>query len=130
MDGSHVLSEKLFPTTQILNPDSQVVKGSQKHQLGFLYAPKLMDPSVNEKMKPVPIKIGQALIFSLSTVHGSIENRGTRTRWSTDIRVLNALANVDLSSRPDYYESLAVSTVTESARRYFSENAEIFADRL
>ena len=120
MPGSHIFHENHFSTTQIENPDSAVKKGTAKHQLGFLYAPKMMDPSTEEKMKPIPLKIGQALIFSLSIVHGSIENLSNWTRWSTDIRVMNAFAPVDLSARPDYYEPLSSSQVTQQAEEYFS----------
>lgn len=123
MDGSHILSEKLFPTVQIQNPDSEITKGSQKHKMGFPYAPKVLDPSFEANMRPIPLKIGQALFFSLSTLHGSVENRGRNTRWSTDIRVLNALAPVDLSARPQYYERLALTPATASAQQYFVENA-------
>ena len=122
LSGSHVLSEEFFPTVQVQNPDGEVVKGSEKHNLGFLYSPKVMDPSIEEKMQAIPLKVGQALVFSLSTVHGSVENRGAVTRWSSDVRVLNALAPVDLSARPDYYESLCCSSVTACARRYLQAN--------
>ena len=70
MTGSHTLPENHFPTTQIENPDEAVRKGSSKHQLGFLYAPKVMDPSIATDMLAVPLKLGQAIAFSLSTVHG------------------------------------------------------------
>jgi sporadic carbohydrate cluster 2OG-Fe(II) oxygenase len=123
LSGSHVLSEELFPTVQVQNPDGEVVKGSEKHNLGFLYAPKVMDPSIEERMQAIPLKVGQALVFSLSTVHGSIENRGAVTRWSSDVRVVNALAPVDLSARPDYYEPLCSSPVTACARQYIQANA-------
>lgn len=122
ISGSHIFSEDLFPTVQIENPDEQVKKGSLKHQLGFLYAPKLMDPAVEETMQQIPLKVGQALIFSLSTVHGSVINLGEVTRWSIDIRVLNALAPVDLSLRPDYYEPLSFSPITLCAKKYFEAN--------
>lgn len=122
MSGSHILSEKLFPVTQ---ETSSVIKGSEKHKLGFLYAPKLMDPTVEARMRPVPLKVGQILIFSLSTVHGTVVNKGKSTRWSTDVRVMNALAPVDLKDRPDYYEPFHSSVVTATARRYFLENALI-----
>jgi ectoine hydroxylase-related dioxygenase (phytanoyl-CoA dioxygenase family) len=122
MTGSHVFSENLFPTVQVKNPDAEVTKGSAKHQLGFPYAPKLMDEEVKQQMEPIPLKAGQALLFFLSTVHGSIVNRGKRTRWSSDIRVVNALAPVDLSGRPDYYETLSLSAVTACARKYHEAN--------
>lgn len=122
MSGSHILSEELFPITQIQNPDTEVVKGSQKHKLGFLYAPKVMADSVEASMKKIPLKLGQALLFSLSTVHGSVVNSGKFTRWSIDTRVLNAFAPVDLSARPDYYEPLASSPITSCAKKYFAAN--------
>ena len=62
--------------------------------------------------------MGQALVFSLATVHGSTHNGGTTTRWSTDIRMVNALAPVDLSGRPDYYEVLSSSVVSDRARAF------------
>lgn len=120
MSGSHTLPENHFPTTQIENPDEAVRKGSAKHQLGFLYAPKVMDPSVEKDMLAVPLKVGQAIAFSLSTVHGCVVNKGTATRWSTDIRVMNAFAPVDLSARPDYYQPLSSSAVTQQAQDYLA----------
>lgn len=120
--GSHVFSEKMFPTTQMENPDTAVRKGSAKHQLGFLYAPKLMDKEIEKNMEPIALKVGQALVFSLSTVHGSVVNAGNVTRWSIDTRVMNALAPVDLSARPDYYETLCHCPVTAAAKEYFKAN--------
>ncbi|MCB1107770.1 MAG: hypothetical protein KDK76_06720 [Chlamydiia bacterium] len=123
MSGSHTLPENYFPTTQIENPDEAVRKGSAKHQLGFLYAPKVMDSSIAKDMIEVPLKIGQAIAFSLSTVHGCVVNKGVATRWSTDIRVMNTFAPVDLSARPDYYEPLSSSSVSAKANEYFLATA-------
>jgi len=122
LSGSHVHAEESYPTTQIVNPDTAVRKGSEKHQLGFLYAPKVMDPSIGSQMEAIPLKVGQALVFSLSTVHGSLLNTGQISRWSSDMRVMHALAPVDLSARPDYYKSLSYSVVTESAKKYYDAN--------
>lgn len=124
LPGSHIQSEEIYPTHQIVNPDSAVRKGTAKHQLGFLYAPKVMNPSIEEQMVAIPLKVGQALIFSLSTVHGSILNAGPCSRWSSDIRVMNALAPVDLSERPDYYKPISYSVVTESAKKYMYANGK------
>jgi Phytanoyl-CoA dioxygenase (PhyH) len=116
LSGSHLRPESDFPTTQIENPE--VNKGSVRHQLGFLYAPKIIDPSRTVNMQPVPLALGEALIFSLATVHGSIENRGQISRWSSDIRVVNALAPLSPSLKPGYYEKLSSSVVTELANIY------------
>lgn len=116
LSGSHIRPESDFPTTQIENP--QVNKGSVRHQLGFLYAPKIIDPSRTVNMQPVPLALGEALIFSLATVHGSIENRGQVSRWSSDIRVVNTLAPLNPSLKPGYYEKLSSSVVTDLANLY------------
>jgi hypothetical protein len=122
LSGSHIHSEDSYSTTQVENEDKAVRKGTPKHQLGFLYAPKMMDPSIETQMEAIPLKVGQGLIFSLSTVHGSTMNRGSISRWSSDMRIMHALAPVDLSSRPNYYKPLYYSVVTESAKKYFYAN--------
>jgi sporadic carbohydrate cluster 2OG-Fe(II) oxygenase len=124
LSGSHVDSEEKYPTIQIENPDNAIKKGSAKHQLGFLYAPKVMDNSIGNLMEPISLKVGQALVFNLSTVHGSIVNQGKITRWSSDMRIMHAFAPVDLSSRPDYYKPLSYSVVTEAAKKYLQANGK------
>lgn len=123
MTGSHTLPENHFPTKQIKNSDPAVQKGSAKHQLGFLYAPKVMDPLIASETIPIPLKLGQALAFSLSIVHGSVVNKGRITHWSSDIRVMNAFASVDLTARPNYYESLCSSEITLAEKKHFSASA-------
>jgi|ERR1700722_14944026 len=130
LSGSHIHSEENYPTIQIENLDAAVRKGTAKHQLGFLYAPKVMDPSIEKEMEPVPLKVGQALLFSLATVHGSLVNSGTVSRWSSDMRVMHALAPVDLSARPDYYKPLSYSVVTECAKKYFYKNGKETRDNV
>ena len=124
LPGSHIHSEKKYPTHQRINPDKAVRKGTAKHQLGFLYAPKVMGSEVDEQMVAVPLKVGQALVFSLSTVHGSKLNASAISRWSSDIRVMNALSPVDLRERPDYYKPMSYSVVTESAKQYMYANGK------
>ena len=130
LSGSHVHAEERYPTTQKENPDAAVRKGTPKHQLGFLYAPKMMDSSIEKEMEPIPLKIGQALIFSLATVHGSRLNAGPISRWSSDMRVMHALAPVDLSARPDYYKPLSYSVITECANNYFYANGKETRDNV
>lgn len=118
--GSHVRPESDFPTRSFTN--LHVTKGSAVHRLGFLYKPKEIYPSHLKALKPVPALVGQALIFNLSLVHGCVENRSHQTRWSTDIRMVNATAPIDLSSRPKYYEPLCRSPLTEQAQAYYKAN--------
>lgn len=120
LSGSHIRTESDFPFVQTRSAD--VIKGSVKHKLGFPYAPKVMDPEPLKRIRPIPLRIGQVLVFSLSTVHGSVENIGRQCRWSSDMRLVNAFAPMNLSQRPDYYEPLSRSVVSEQAQRYLAAN--------
>lgn len=122
LPGSHVLPESAFPTMSEPSPD--VVKGSVKHKLGFLYAPKKIAPASvpEDRLKAVAISVGEVLIITLSTLHGSEQNNSNVTRWSSDIRLKHALAPVDLSMRPTYYEPFNRSAITEAAARYLKNN--------
>lgn len=123
VSGSHVEADAAYPWTSASGKG--VTPGSPKHQLGFSYAPKLLDPALAERSEPVPLAFGQALLFSLSLVHGGASNAGNTTRFSTDIRVVNAFAPIEWnhSVHPDYYLPLSESPVTRMAKRYFDANA-------
>ena len=110
ISGSHV------------SPD--VAIRSPRHQLGFPYAPRLLDPLLVERAEPVPLAVGQALVFGLSLVHGHGINAGSRTRFSTDIRVVNSLVPVPRNRgvHDDYYVPLCSSAVSRSAHRYLAAN--------
>lgn len=120
--GSHVSSDAEYPYDQQVSPD--VVVRSPKHQLGFPYAPRALDPALSRRALRVPLSVGQAAIFGLSLVHGGGVNDGARTRFSTDIRLANSLAPVAWSRGvdPDYLVPLCTSAVTRSARRYLEAN--------
>lgn len=121
ISGSHTMAESELPVTQIT---SGVEKGSVKHKLGFLYAPKLMSPEVRANVKPLRVAMGQALVFSLSLVHGQEVNRSSNTRITTDIRLVNSFAPIAWSRNVhnDYYEPLHSSPVAEQARQYLAAN--------
>lgn len=117
VSGSHTEPRASYPATRTESADVQL--GSPKHRLGFPYAPQVLDPEVARGAEPVPLHVGQALLMSLGLVHGQTVNESTSTRFSTDVRVVNSLAPVELSRgvRDDYYEPLVTSPVTEQARR-------------
>ena len=121
--GSHVQPDADFPYTQTQNPD--VAIRSKRHRLGYSYAPRLLDPEVADRAEPVPLRVGQALLFVLSLVHGGGSNAGDRTRFSTDIRLVNSMADVSYRRgvHDDYYVPLSTSVVNRSARRYREANA-------
>ena len=122
ISGSHVSPDSAYPYVQQVSPD--VAIRSPKHQLGFPYAPRLLDPLLAERAEPVPLVVGQALVFGLSLVHGHGINAGSRTRFSTDIRVVNSLVPVPRNRgvHDDYYVPLCSSAVSLSAHRYLAAN--------
>lgn len=122
ISGSHIAAERDYPTEKTVSPD--VEKGSLKHQLGFAYAPHRFNPPVDDKVKPVPVKYGQALFFNLALVHGQKCNTSSVTRFSTDIRLVNGLAPItwDRSVAESFYQTLCCSVVNEQARRYKAAN--------
>lgn len=118
ISGSHRAPDSDYPFTQIVSPD--VVVRSPKHELGFPYAPRLLNSALMDRAEAVPLRVGQALLFPLSLVHGGGIDTGTQTRFSTDIRVVNSWAPVSMSRgvHPDYFVPLCSSVVTSTARDY------------
>ena len=122
ISGSHVESEEAYPTTQHVS--EEVTKGSDKHKLGFMYAPKEMEPSIEKRVKPVPLKIGQALVFCLPLVHGCIVNKESVTRWSSDQRLMPAFAPIDMGERQVSYKVISQSPTTECVKKYEEANGQ------
>lgn len=119
--GSHVKREVDIPLIQTQSQDVQ--KGSDKHSIGFLYAPKMVDPAYPLNMVPVPLSIGEVLIFSLATFHGTAGNESNITRWSVDTRVVDAHAP-GIKARASYYRPLASSPSTTVAQAYQHANSQ------
>lgn len=121
IDGTKALLTAKFADSE---ESQDISRGSEKHKLGFLYTPKKMNETELTHMRPIPLKMGQALVFFLSTVHGSIVNRSKVTRWSSDIRIMNSLAPVNLATRPSYYETATETCVTRKAKEYILANKQ------
>src|SRR3989344_5445213 len=118
---SHLIAEKDIPLVQTKSED--VEKGSAKHSMGFLYAPKMIDPTYALHMEPMPLGLGQVLTFSLATLHGTTGNDSVNTRWSVDMRIVARHAPVDLSMRPTYYKQYLASPATALSDAYDQVNA-------
>ena len=111
--GSHV-----WPEEDLEERAKQADKGSAKHSLGFMYAPKGLGRTVD--LIPLKVKVGQMIVFSLSLLHGQEINRSTRTRVSMDVRVANSLAPIKWErSKENYYQPLSVSPLREQALKYY-----------
>ena len=102
MDKSHLIPDAEFAYTQTVSEDVQ--KGDEKNNLGFLYAPKILDKS-KLNMHPV-VQQWNALVFYLSTVHGQEINTSRNTRWTIDTRIVRADTERDFSQRPYKYVTL------------------------
>ena len=118
---SHFDPESKYDIKEV--SDNSVVKGSKKHEMGHPYAPK--NPKINEEeMVPLPLNLGQAVIFPPSTLHGQVINLGQNTRFSFDFRIVSPYAPInirkDFSSRG--YAELSKSAVTKVADKYHEAN--------
>ena len=128
ISGSHTAPDSAYSYTQTVSPDVQI--RSPKHQLGYPYAPRLLDPALMDIAEPVPLAVGQVLIFPLQLVHGGGTNTSQRTRFSTDIRLANSLAPVQWSRgvRKDYFIPLCTSVITRAAQTFLAANADAPAE--
>jgi hypothetical protein len=124
ISGSHLAPDSAYPYSQTDSLETQI--GSPKHELGYPYSPRLLDSGLVDAAEPVPLKVGQAVIFPLQMVHGGGTNQSRRTRFSTDIRLANSLAPVNWSRgvRKDYFVPLCTSAVTKSAQAFLAANAD------
>lgn len=122
ISGSHLEPDSAYPYTQTVSTD--VTIRSPKHQLGYPYAPRLLDPGLMDIATPVPLRVGQVLIFPLQLVHGGGINDSSGTRFSTDIRLANSLAPVQWSRgvRKEYFVPLCTSPVTRAAQTFLAAN--------
>jgi len=127
--GSHLEADAAYPFRQTTS--AEVTIRSPRHELGYPYAPRLLDPALDARAVPVPLRLGQVAIFGLALVHGGGVNDGSRTRFSTDIRVVNAWAPVrtDRGVDAEYFEPLCLSAVSRNARRYLDVNVKTPSSR-
>lgn len=94
LPGSHLETDEAYPWTQ--EPSADCQRGSDKHWLGFRYAPKRMSADVEAQALPVPCKVGEAILFNSNAVHGQIVNTAPWTRISVDIRLVDARSPITL----------------------------------
>lgn len=118
--GSHVRSDDEFGIVPV--GAASWSKGSQKHQLGFPYAPKKITADIAADLRAVTMRTGQAIVFSPSLIHGQELNSMETTRVSVDLRLIESFAPVkyrqDLSQRG--YVPLLESAVADVAKRFYS----------
>jgi ectoine hydroxylase-related dioxygenase (phytanoyl-CoA dioxygenase family) len=119
--GSHGKSDAEIPFRRTEDPS--VVKGSARHQLGYPYAPQVLDAGYRAALQPVPLMCGEVLLFTLALLHGSVVNASETTRWSSDVRLKNAFAPVGARASAEIYMPMCRSAVTQAAEAYLHANA-------
>lgn len=119
--GSHLWSESAHPVERF---DGGVEKGSVKHSLGFIHGQPKRLASPGSTI-PLPVRVGQMIVFSLALLHGVEVNRSERTRVSMDVRLAPSWAPVKFSRSRDehYYQRLCSSPVSDAARLYYEAQA-------
>lgn len=120
--GSHGFVDTRYEYDKVVSPTVQ--KGSLKHQLGFPYMPGILRNKNHCALTPIPVNVGQALVFNLSALHGQELNNGECTRFSTDFRLTNSFANRNTSRsvHEDYYCLLTESPLHIQAKSYYLNN--------
>ena len=98
--------------------DNKVTKGSKKHEIGYPYDPKIITDI--DCLLPEPVKIGEAIVFPPSTVHGQAVNSSQKTRFSFDFRIVSgSLANEKFKNKTSRgYISATNSAVSEVAIKF------------
>ena len=123
VSGSHVRAETDY--TVIPLGKAAWDKGSPKHEMGFPYAPKKIADDLSTQLRPVALRVGQAMIFSPALVHGQEINVGSTTRISIDLRIVNSLAPINIKEGGNSrgYAVLCQSSVIKQARLYYEKNS-------
>ncbi len=121
--GSHLEPESAYPFTQTTS--ASVTKGSPRHKLGYAYAPRLLSPTASARAQPVPLAVGQVMVFGLSLVHGGGTNQATHTRFSSDFRVVNPFVPLRRNRGVDeqYFVPLCRSPIGRSAETFLTASA-------
>ena len=118
---SHLKNEKDFISAKDIT--STVEKGSRKHSMGYPYAPKIPEKGI-DKLKPIPIKVGEFMVFPPATMHGQSINNGSSTRFSCDFRIVNTFAPIEIKKGLESrgYVELSVSAISEVSLLYNKAN--------
>ncbi|WP_448249248.1 hypothetical protein [Thalassotalea agariperforans] len=115
---SHLLTEHIVE--QVNRED--VEKGTNKNEMGFLYAPKHLKNLQDEQLKNISLPFGSGLGFSLGLIHGQKVNTSNMTRWSIDFRFKNSFHPMTKNLKKGYYTNFNRGSVTALAEVYYKNN--------
>ena len=124
---SFISSSHNWPDSQLKalhTKSDRILKNSTLHKLGFPYSPQKISDDILKNAKPIHIKFGEAIMFSLSLIHGQEKNMSFSTRFQSDIRLVNSLAvfEKNRSSESEYYEELINTAITINAKKFIKIN--------
>lgn len=97
-----------------------IVKEGRQHQLGFPYAPKIIDKDYSIDKLAIPMTFGNVLIFGSDTTHGQDVNYSNITRWSVDMKVRNSL--LSSNTKDGYYKTLSKSILSKYAEKCYDNS--------
>lgn len=102
----------------------EVQKGSVMHQAGIPYMSNILKNRDMCDLHPIPIDVGQILIFNLAVLHGQEINSSDHTRFSMDFRMVNTLENLmkKVNGEQKYYIELVKSPIKQQETAYVENN--------
>lgn len=115
---SHLFTEHIVE--QVNRED--VEKGTNKNEMGFLYAPKQLKNLKEEQLKCISLPFGNGLGFSLGLIHGQKINTSNMTRWSIDFRLKNSFHPISKNLKAGYYTRFKRGTISSIAEDYYTVN--------
>ncbi|XPF96184.1 hypothetical protein ACM9HF_09305 [Colwellia sp. RE-S-Sl-9] len=119
----------VIPQSHLI-PDSEleqfnredVVRGTPKNQMGFLYAPKKIVGLDESKLTCISLPFGSGLGFTLGLIHGQKANQSHMTRWAIDFRIKNSFHPLTKNLKAGYYTRLTSSVIGSLGDDYYALN--------
>jgi len=92
-------------------------KGSKQNRLGYLYKAFKFKNNIEKKMRAVPCKFGEILIFYSSCMHGTKMNNSDKTRFSIDYNISNSYYPIKWKHHGNEtkYKKIVYSNVSNNA---------------
>lgn len=113
----------LFPERDLEQFNREdVVRGTPKNKMGFLYAPKKMLGLDESQLRCISLPFGSGLGFTLGLIHGQKANQTNMTRWAIDFRIKNSFHPLTKNLKKGYYTRLITSALGELGETYYEVN--------
>lgn len=119
--GLNVIPQShLFPERELEQFNREdVVRGTPKNKMGFLYAPKKILGLDESQLRCISLPFGSGLGFTLGLIHGQKANHTNMTRWAIDFRIKNSFHPLTKNLKAGYYTQLHESAINHMAKEYY-----------